>query len=371
MGIVARASFAAFLLGACGLPACGSSDKSGGAPLDGGGRDSNASFDVGTNDAEFDANVDTIDPDGACAASVTAADVAPVDLYVMFDKSESMSTKWAPATSGLTTFVKDPASAPLHIALDFFPRPPDSTAACDQHAYETPVVAWGDLPANADPIVAAMTGETPDGFGTPMYPALGGAILGASAEAGSRPGDRAAVLLVTDGEPDGPGTDCGGVDPNDPTVIANLAASGLTAVSPTVRTFVIGLPGVNVSVANQIAAAGGTDSAILVTDPSTIEDEFEKALAKVKGEALPCDFPIPPKLKDGEIAFDKVNVDWTKSDGSVVDLLQNPGCTGGEGWYYDASPPTEIILCPTTCSDVRDDPKASISILLGCQTMIR
>jgi hypothetical protein len=352
------------------LAACGSNDKPGGATNDSGTGGDGFTFDATGDDTHFDATYDAIDPDAACAASRTAADVAPVDLYVMFDKSSSMATKWDPAKSGLTTFLKDPGSAPLHLALNFFPRPPDSTAACDSTAYKAPRVGWGDLPTLADPMIAAMAAETPNGFGTPMYPALGGALLAAHDEAASRPGDRGAVLLVTDGEPDGPGTDCGGVDPSDPTNVANLAASGLTSIDPPVRTFVIGLPGVNVSVANQIAAAGGTDSAIVISDPSTVEAEFEKALAKVKGESLPCDFPIPPKVKDGEIAFDKVNVQWTKSDGTVVDLAQNPGCAGGDGWYYDASPPTEILLCPNTCADVRADAKAAITILLGCQTRI-
>lgn len=351
------------------LVACGGSGKNGGVTLDAGGNDGGLVFDADP-DARFDSLQDGLDPDGACAASRTAADVAPVALYVMFESANSMAVKWTPATSGMKTFLKDPISAGLDVALAFFPRPPDGTPVCDQHQYQVPVVPFDLLPKNADPIIAAMAAKTADGFNTPIYPALGGAILGARDEAKAKPGYRGAVLLVTDGAPEGPAPTCSGVDPNDPAVIAGIAAAGLS-LDPPVRTFVIGLPGVHVDFANQVAAAGGTDGAIIISDPSTIEAEFEKALVKVKGESLPCDFPIPPKVKDGEVAFDHVNVSWTKTDGSSVDLLQNPGCAGGDGWYYDASPPTRIILCPKSCSDVRSDPKAAVTILLGCQTKIR
>ena len=356
---------------------CAAPKDSGGALNDDSGAGSNDGgfrFDAPGGDVSnrLDAVEGGFDPDTACAASRLEADVAPVDLFILLDKSSSMAPKWAPAKAGLTTFLDDPASAGLRVAIGFFPRPPDATPACDQLAYSTPRVAFDALPKNAPPIIAAIGAETPDGFGTPMYPALGGAILGAATAVKGRPaGDRGAVLLVTDGEPQGPAPSCGGVNPEDPAVIAGLASAG-TTLSPSIRTFVIGLPGVNQAIADQIAAAGGTDSAIVITNPATVEAEFAKALAKVRGASLPCDFPIPPKVKDGEVAFDHVNVQFTRSSGEVVDVLASADCATGEGWHYDdASAPTRVVLCPTTCAAVRADPHARIDILLGCKTKIR
>jgi hypothetical protein len=46
-------------------------------------------------------------------------------------------------------------------------------------------------------------------------------------------------------------------------------------------------------------------------------------------------------------------------------------CTGSGGWYYDnPTTPTKITLCPSTCTDVQNDPSANVSIELGCATQI-
>src|SRR6185312_13662226 len=169
--------------------------------------------------------------------------------------------------------------------------------------------------------------------------ALGGAILAGIQEAQTNPGDSAAVLLVTDGEPDGPASTCGSVNPDDPTVIANLAMTG-AGYNPPVKTFVVGLPGVNQTIANQIAAAGGTGSAILVTI-TNIQAEFQAALAQVRGQALPCEFDIPSQVTGGQVDTQHVNVLVTPGGGQAAVLPQNPMCTGqADGWYYDdpASP---------------------------------
>ncbi len=76
-------------------------------------------------------------------------------------------------------------------------------------------------------------------------------------------------------------------------MIANLAATG---VSYGIKTFVVGLPGIDQAIANQIAAAGGTDAAILVGS-FNVQTEFQTALAKVRGEALPASTRSPPRSK--------------------------------------------------------------------------
>lgn len=330
--------------------------------------------DVGSFDAKVDAP--GIDPDAACAASTEQATVTPASLYVMFDKSSSMgpevtSTKWAGARKGMEAFVKDTASTGLRIALNFFPRPNDGTPVCDSAAYMAPRVPYDFLPANATPLLAAIDAEKPDGFNTPMYPALGGALRQASTDLKARPGEAGAVLLVTDGEPQGPAATCSGVNPEDPTVIAALAAKALAELG--IKTFVVGLPGVNVTIANQIAAAGGTTSAVLATDPTKVETGFRDALAVVRGKALPCDFALPTKVLKGEVSYALVNVLYSKGGAPPGETIyQDAACTGGEGWRYDdPAKPTRVVLCPKTCDAVRGDPKAKIDILLGCKTAIK
>lgn len=333
------------------------------------------SGDVGS----FDASIDTsapFDPDAACAASTEQATITAASIYVAFDKSSSMgpevtSTKWAGARRGMEAFVKDSASAGLRIALNFFPRPADGVPVCDSAAYMAPRVGYDFLPANAAPILAAIDAEKPDGFNTPMYPALGGALRKAIEDLKTRPGEAGAVLLVTDGEPAGPAATCAGLNPEDPKLIGDLAATALK--NNGIKTFVVGLPGVNVTVANQIAAAGGTTSAVLATDPTKVESGFRDALAVVRGKAIPCDFPLPTKVLKGEVSYALVNVQYSKGGAPPASTIyQDAACTAGEGWRYDdPTKPTRVVLCPKTCETVRADPKAKIDVLLGCKTAIK
>ena len=339
--------------GSAGSP--GGSGGIGGSPTDG------SLFDVGLFDAPPD-------PDAACGLITEKANASPLNLYIVMDKSSSMvGNKWDSAVAGLTAFVNDANSAGIRVALNFFPRPPPPT--CDQMAYQTPVVAFGELPANAMPIIMALGAEMPNGLSTPTYPALGGAILEGIAVAQNSPGETSAVLLVTDGLPQGPAPLCAGQDPEDPAVIAGLAMTGAT-FSPPVLTYVIGLPGVDQSFANQVAAAGGTDQAIII-GATNVQQEFADALSKVRGQALPCEYDIPDKVAGGEVAFNKVNVLFTPGGGGPSQTIpQTDDCAADpDAWRYDdAANPTRILLCSAACDTLKGDFTAQLDILLGCDT---
>lgn len=292
----------------------------------------------------------------------------PVNLYVIFDKSSSMAgSKWEDAKTGLSAYVDAPGADSIRAALRFFPRVADATPACDQNAYKEPTVPFAELPGNAAAIKAAIDAEAPNGFNTPMYPALGGALLKGIELAMNNSGEVSAVLLITDGAPQGPGPTCSGVNPEDPTVIADLAATGL---AKGVATYVVGLPGVNQSVANQIAAAGGTDSAILVAS-TNVAVEFQKALQKVSGSAIPCDYAIPAEVISGEVGLNKVNIEVTPPGGMPMTVPYDEACSNG-GWKYDdAAMPTAIVLCPATCDAVKTTNGAKLKVLLGCGTIVK
>jgi hypothetical protein len=306
-----------------------------------------------------------LDGSAACGLITEQAKSTPLNLYIAFDKSSSMvGTKWTSAKAGLSVFVNDTASAGIKVALNFFPLTDNPT--CDQFAYKPPLVPFGVLPENAKAIISALDVTTPDGFLTPIYPALGGAILAAKEQAQKNPGQEAAVLLVTDGQPQGPSGTCASVDPEDPNVIADLAKAG-TMLG--IKSFVIGLPGVDQTIANQIAAAGGTDAAILAGGVD-VESAFQDALTKVRGKALACEYDLPEKVSGGEIEVGLVNVLLTPKDGQTSVLPQNASCSG-PGWKYDApSTPKRIIFCPESCDAVKADFGAKVQILLGCKTEV-
>ncbi len=287
-------------------------------------------------------------PDGPCGLITEEAKTTPLNLYITFDKSSSMAgNKWTSAKAGLSAFVNDPASAGVTVALNFFPL--DNNPTCDQFAYKPPVVAFDLLPQNAGPVEKALEMTTPNGFLTPMYPALGGAILAAKDQSQKNPGESAAVLLITDGQPQGPADSCAGVNPEDPKAIAALAKTGTMFG---IKTFVIGLPGVAQATANQIALAGGSGAAILVGSID-VQSEFQVALAKVRGQAVPCEYDLPDKVTEGQIGIGYVNVLLTPKSGETSVLPQNPGCAGA-GWKYDdPTKPDHISFCPQSCDASR------------------
>jgi hypothetical protein len=351
-----------------GLPSSGAGNPGSGGGSSGSGS-GNGTGGEGGDEIFLDGGPsDALDPDAACGLVTEQGKATPLSLYIAFDKSNSMyGTKWDSAEVGLGAFVKDPASAGTTVALNFFPLPEEST--CDQLKYKVPVVPFGELPANADAIIQAIAAEDPTGVKTPIYPALGGAILACADALKQKPGTACAALLVTDGEPLGPAPKCGGVDPQDPKNIADLAKKGLELYG--VRTFVIGLQGVNQETANVIAQAGGTDAAILVGSVN-VQSEFQNALFKARGKALPCDYEIPEKVAGGEVDKGFVNVLYTPSSGGAgKTVLQDATCKGGVGWHYDnPANPKKLVFCPATCQAVRADFGGKVQILLGCQTEV-
>lgn len=316
-------------------------------------------------DFELDAGSDSpLLGDAACAALTEEANETPLSLYVTLDKSVSMEPRWDRAMAGLKAFLQDPESAGIRVAINFFPKPL-AQQECSSEGYLDPAVDFGLLPGHASALIAAIDAEKPDGRSTPVHPALGGAIrkamaLAQAAKDEQRPAS-AAVLLVTDGEPEGNCED-------DHAVIAAQAAQGL---QQGVRTFVVGLPGVSRDFANRVAEAGGTEKAIVI-ESNDVEGEFRKALAEVRGQALPCEFTLPDQVANRSVAIDRVNVVYSKGGGGEKEILpQSPSCEG-DGWRYDdPQNPTMIVLCPSTCATLKADWNARLDIELGCQTIIR
>jgi hypothetical protein len=305
---------------------------------------------------------------GGCASIAQAAESYPVNLYVMLDRSQSMTgNPWNVAVEGLTAFAEDDASAGLRVALRSFP---EGAAGCDQNFYKDPAVGWGELPALSSAFVAELASYAPDGFSTPTYQALGGALLECVDVVDAAPDQRAAVLLITDGAPQGPSnTTCAGQNPESHEVIANLAKAAYDGFG--VRTFVIGFPGVDASFANLVAASGGTNAAI-VLGTTNVASQFSAALQSVRGSALPCEYKIPPEVFEGDLTLGEVNVELTLGGAEPVLIPKNDACDGA-GWRYvgPVLEPEYIELCPASCAAVQADFEASIRIVLGCLTIVK
>ncbi|MBM4360352.1 MAG: VWA domain-containing protein [Deltaproteobacteria bacterium] len=311
---------------------------------------------------------------GECASATVEGKPVPVTLFIMMDRSGSMlqDQKWANAQTALVAFFQNPESAGLKVALRFFPddKPAAGCSApsCSTDACATPLVGAGELnalPAHSDPqqkaLVEAVQATKPDGQ-TPMSAALAGATKWAKQNAS--PDQRTAVILITDGEPQG-------CDEN----IGNIAALAADARSTAgVLTYAIGMAGSKQSQLDQIAQAGGSDTAFLI-DNGTVTTQLQAALKKIKVSQIACSFEVPTSTDPTKpVDPNLVNVTTQKGPGgspSVLPKVDGLAQCSGAAWYYDnALQPTQILLCPAACKTAQADPDTVVKVVLGCATVI-
>ncbi len=336
-----------------------------------------------------------------CASDVYSGELIPLDMYLLVDKSGSMSDagKWGAVTGAIGDFVQLPESDGIGVGLGFFPIPPanpPTTSACATDAdcgaygpcvpfiptsfceavgpipgfltdscvkddYDEPLVPIGPLPGNSSAIASALASQGPNG-GTPTSPALEGAIDYAQGWAMNNPARLVLVVLATDGVPSG-------CNPNRVETVAARAKEGYDQ-SPSVKTFVIGV-GNELATLDLIAKEGGTDQALVISGGPNTGQEFLDALNVVRG-AVSCKFQIPVPAS-GTPDPGQVNIGWTP-EGGEVEILPGVGdsgsCQGGNGWYYDdPNAPNRIILCPASC-DLVENTKGTVEVVLGCKTVV-
>jgi hypothetical protein len=304
-------------------------------------------------------NVKPVSSTDACASSNAGVDALPIYLVFMVDKSGSMGgkdlgVKWTPAVAALKDFFNDAASANIHASLAFF----KSADECNVASYATPSVAMTALP-NAS-FGTALDGQSPSG-GTPTLPAEEGAIQYAqSVAAGLKAGEKVAIVLVTDGDPN----DCNSTP-------SNVSAAAAT-VAGTIKTYVIGV-GNGAANLDTIATGGGTAPHIQVntTSAATTSADLRAAIGKIKASQLSCDYTLPAPPNGKTIDVNAVNVNYT-SGGKTSTLGYSADCSNAGGWHYDSvTAPTKIIMCPTICTTLQNDTAGGkVDIIFGCSTAV-
>jgi hypothetical protein len=309
-----------------------------------------------------------------CAKESAQAQLRPLDLYIVLDRSGSMvGTRWTAVSSALSAFVKDPGATGVAAGIQFFPLA-EEAKVCKYEAYAVPAVTIDGLPANAPAIDAALLkNEPPKAVGnptlptlnTPTLPALQGAYDFARTWATAHPERTVVVLLATDGEPNA----CGSTIDN-----ATQVAKNALAAAPSIPTFVVGV-GKELAKLDLVAAGGGSEKAILVdAEAADTQAQFKAALEKVRGNALPCSLTIP-KASTGMLDPTLVNVKTKDAAGQETFLgrvADAAACgTDGVGWYYDdATAPKEVRLCATSCQAVRATAQ-SLDIVFGCASIVK
>jgi len=169
-----------------------------------------------------------------------------------------------------------------------------------------------------------------------------------------------------------------------------LATTVPNALSVGIRTFVIGAPGSEParSLLSRIAYEGGTASSANckhaalpadigdchfdLTDPSLdLSTALTTALDTVSRDALTCEYDVPTS-ETGTVDLAKVNVVYTPANGAPQTIPQDvtKECQLADGWQYSPDG-KRITLCGPACEKLKTDTTGSVSIQLGCQTVVR
>lgn len=309
---------------------------------------------------------------GECVSEQFQAETAPLDLYVLFDQSGSMSTPESAGTrldairTATADFLGTPESTGVGFGIGYFGQFPIGSASCDPTDYEKPAVGIAPLPERSRAILNSLKAVEPTGE-TPTGPALRGACRHLSAWKAERPGRDVALLLLTDGVPEAPVSRESGCDPT----LADAVIAAEECREDGVSVHVLGV-GPNLENLHRIAKGGGTGQAHLIEGPDVAGEVFA-ALTEILGTALPCALEIPTPPEGQLLDYDRVNVVLTDPDGQpqVIGRVADSTACGAEsgGWFY-SSGKERIELCGTTCADAKAQSSGgSLEFALGCETV--
>ncbi len=331
--------------------------------------------------------------DAACAQGSATAQAVPLDMYVLFDRSGSMSdiwpfpgdcnvggstpSKWCYAVNALASYFASNDASGNAAALQYFPI---TSGACSGSGYSSaasPTSSFRTLPSTG--FNSSLNGQTPEGSDTPLEGAIRGITGFTSNSANQRAGRKLIGVLITDGDPTGA---CS----NNTTTLKNILSTHYTNTA--IPTFVIGMTGATFANLETIAEGGGgplhndkvgTLTNACGTTGSTCRhwnantgsgDTLTEALKQIQKSAVACTFAMPT-TDAGIVDPNQVKVEYrpggTGTPQTFNKVTSSANCGSAGGFYYDKnSSPTSLTLCPTSCTTVQADTKAKIDILLGC-----
>jgi hypothetical protein len=377
------------LLVTSAIVACSSSgDENGGA---GGGAAGNGPiFNIPTTDGSGPLGGSGLGT--GCATSSVATEAAPLDIYVMFDRSCSMSCpaeqggpglcciggpnpRIAQVRTAMQQFLENPKSVGISVGIGYFGDFQIGQASCNPQDYADSAVDIGPLPQNTPALVQSINQAQPTGE-TPTGAAIRGACMYSTQWKTQHPGHGLIILLVTDGMPEAPSSGRRCV----PTLPDAQAAAQECLTQQSIPTYVLGV-GANLDNLQAIAQSGGTNHAYLTNGAADVSGTILDALNQIRDSAaVPCKFKIPPPPSGQTLNPAEVNVAYDDAAGTqhiVPGASTAANCANG-GWFYDnAQNPSTVELCPTSCEEVTASlvagavlgKPAHISLVFGCGTI--
>jgi hypothetical protein len=333
----------------------------------------------------------SVDRDAACVAEPVPALPIPLDMYLILDRSGTMSpdckigektnSRWCHAINAVSGFFNAPTSNGLGVALGFSPHGTCTytdaahttqncctieSACCGGDDDVMPEVALGELPQQYAALSAKLNEQIPNGTTSPIEAALKGLTRYTAA---NKRADRQMIgVIVTDGKPNG----CNPSVPYLAGILSNhrAATGGLT--------FVIGMSGANYAVLEQLAVAGGaaphsthcasgTTSCTYYDVGDGNPEAFVDALQQIQRSIIGCRFTMPT-ADGGLVDPNTIAIEWSSATNDVPLRLHHFASPGecGEGWYTAPNNPAEFALCPSTCSLLQGQLSVRIDVLAEC-----
>jgi hypothetical protein len=113
---------------------------------------------------------------------------------------------------------------------------------------------------------------------------------------------------------------------------------------------------------------GGIVDSVCETDYSSVFNNIAKGLVTKLG----CEFAVPKSTTGAQTDPGSVVVNYTPGGGAVQALTRVTDASKcgsiADAWYYDDNTsPTKIIFCPTTCNTAGADTSGKLEIALGCE----
>jgi len=316
---------------------------------------------------------------GECAKIVSDTSKIDVALLFMVDISGSMTcpvpelakacttqpmehydvTRWTEMAPALDDFFDSfKATDGFWAGISFFSR----HNSCSVADYEKPDAEIAQLPAAATGLKQAVDKQMPAGY-TPTVPSLQGALNHATAWATAHTDQNVVVVYATDGYPQG----CTGGD----NTIDNAAKAAQTAFKGThqIRTYVLGV-GPNLADLNKVAASGGTDQAAFIDTGQDVTAQLKTKFDEIRSAvAVDCKYSVP-QPPAGQTFSGNVNVQYASGSQPAVVIPFNDTATCDQGWQYNADK-TQILLCGSTCDQIKADPAANIQMFFSCQATVK
>jgi hypothetical protein len=343
----------------------------------------------------------------ACGEDPVDADINPVNILIVMDKSKSMKeeitsgvTRWEGMKTALQTALTA-TQADVDFGISVFPYDPNATGdagtsdACVMPTDSAPLVPiTAGATDDASTIITALDAQSPNG-GTPTATALTLALDYFTNGAGAALDGGKYVLLATDGGPncnashdpctidtctsniDGQtcpsadGSCCAGgvVDICLDDVAATAAVQDLSDAG--IGTFVVGMQ-VDPKYAaalDSMAEAGGFANAtspkyVSIADTSAVDD-LATTIQNIAVQLVKsCELQLQRNPKPG--GEDLLNV---AIDGTVI---KQTAKGDADGWYLNQdTDPYTVVIQGSTCTDLETNGAEQVQILFGCPTEIR